>query len=79
MEWEKKGKRRQMGRQQQKRTEKLINLQIYVSATALNINKYLNNQNKRQIPSHWNFLKNCQQDYRKTEGKRLQKDTLSKH
>lgn len=79
MEREKKGNRRRTERQQQKRTEKLINLQIYVSATALNINKYLNDQNKRQIPSHWNFFKNCQQDYTKTQGKRLQKDTLSKH
>lgn len=55
MEREKKGNRRQTGQQQQKSTEKLINLQIYVSATALNINKYLNDQNKRQTPSHWNF------------------------
>ena len=54
MEWEKKGNREQMEEQQQKSPAKLINSEIYISITALN--KYLNDQNKRQRPSHWNFF-----------------------
>ena len=59
MEWEKKGNRKQMEEQQQRSPAKLINSEIYISITALNINNYLNDQNKRQRPSHWNFFFNC--------------------